>query len=129
MSAFQGFSMEVPSGQPGQNSNLKVFGPSQARITADSTLVEGSIMLIHATMTHPSHSGKGTYVWLGRRTGPEVNGFISYKLTYMLFLTSDGQLGSDTGGGSSGPQGVTVAVTVTDSTGTTGATSQPVTVE
>jgi hypothetical protein len=123
------FSMELPSGGNGQNSNLKVRGPSQAKIQGDGTLDEGSIMLIHATMVHPSHQGRGTYVWLGRKMGSEVNGFTSYNLTFMLFLTSSGGVGSDSGEGGGGPQGVTVAVTVTNSDGSTGATNQPVTVE
>jgi hypothetical protein len=122
------FSMELPSGSNGQNSNLKVRGPSQAKIQGEGTLDEGSIMLIHATMDHPSHQGRGTYVWLGREMGPEVNGFTSYNLTFMLFLTTSGGVGSDSSVGG-GPQGVTVAVTVTNSDGSTTATNQPVTVE
>jgi hypothetical protein len=123
------FSMELPSGSNGQNSNLKVRGPSQAKIQGDGTLDEGSIMLIHATMDHPSHQGRGTYVWLGRKMGPEVNGFTSYNLTFMLFLTTSGGVGSDSTVGDGGPQGVTVAVTVTNSDGSTTATNQSVTVE
>jgi hypothetical protein len=129
MPMVTGFSMEVPSGHPGQNSNLKVRGPSQAKIAVQGTLDDGSIMLIHATMNHPSHPDRGTYVWLGRKRGPEVNGFTSYNLTFMLFLTTGGAVGSDSGEGGGGPQGVTVAVTVTNSDGSTGATNQQTTVE
>jgi hypothetical protein len=123
------FSMELPSGSNGQNSHLKVLGPSQAKIQGDGTLDDGSIMLIHATMDHSSHQGRGTYVWLGRKMGPEANGFTSFNLTFMLFLTSSGGVGSDSGEGGGGPQGVTVAVTVTNPDGSTTATDQPVTVE
>jgi hypothetical protein len=130
MPAIENFSMEPPSGRLGQNSNLKVLGPSQAKIAVQGTLDDGAIMVIHATMTHTSHPDhRGIYVWIGRKIGPPVNGFTSFNLDFVLFMTTDGQVDSGSGVGGGGPQGVTVAVTVTNSNGDTGAANQPVTVE